>query len=114
MKPRVVIASLFVVAVLAGCRLMPVDPATAAPPPIPPGAGAASWTTEELQTARALYINKCTRCHKFHDPANYTDDKWDGWMKKMSHKARLKTEQEAALSRYLELFRSDLKTPQNR
>ena len=109
MKQRVVIASLFVATILVGCRALPVGSATAVPPPIPPGAGAASWATDELQSARALYINKCARCHIFHNPANYPDDKWNGWMKKMSRKAKLKAEQEAALRRYLDLFRADSK-----
>ncbi|TSA41937.1 MAG: hypothetical protein D4R57_00040 [Verrucomicrobiales bacterium] len=90
---------------LAGCRSQPVNPASAAPPPIPSGVGAVGLPDEEIQSARALYINKCARCHKFHNPAKYPDNVWNGWMTKMSRKAKLKSEQELILRRYLGLFR---------
>ena len=107
MRQCVVIGLLLVVAGLTGCQLLPVDPATAAPPLMPPSTIADSWTTESLQTSRALYITKCSRCHKFHNPADYSDDEWNGWMKKMTRKARLNAEQEVALRAYLDLFRSN-------
>jgi hypothetical protein len=87
-----------------GCSAPAPNPA-AAPPALPPGAGAPSLSDEQVQAARALYIAKCTGCHKFYPPANYGQKDWDTWMRKMSRKARLQPEQEAALRAYLELFR---------
>ena len=48
-----------------------------------------------------LYIAKCAKCHKFYDPAKYSEVDWEMWMAKMSKKAKLKPAQEAELSRYI-------------
>jgi len=48
-----------------------------------------------------LYVAKCAKCHKFYDPAKYSDADWQMWMAKMSKKAKLKPAQEAELSRYI-------------
>ncbi len=55
----------------------------------------------ELKAARKIYVGKCAKCHKFHDPANYTDEKWDEWMGKMTKKSKLKPEQAELLARYI-------------
>jgi len=47
-------------------------------------------------------VAKCAKCHKFYDPANYSDQDWKIWMGKMSKKAKLKPDQEAAVSHYIE------------
>ena len=63
------------------------------------------------QIARKLYIAKCAKCHKFYDPAKYSDADWQMWMGKMSRKARLKPEQRELLSNYIEeTFRSGNRT----
>src|SRR5438552_1661968 len=81
---------------LAGCA----GPARATD--LPPG---------EPTVARKLYIAKCARCHKFYDPAEYSGEKWQMWMGKMSKKAKLKPEQQEMLSRYIEsTFRAPEKT----
>lgn len=87
-----------------GCSAPAPNPA-AAPPLLPPGAGAPTLNDEEIRSARSLYIARCTGCHKFYPPANYSPRDWDMWMRKMSRKARLQPEQEATLRAYLELFR---------
>ncbi len=70
------------------------------------GAGrAAGLADSDLKTARKLYIVKCAKCHKLHDPAGYTDSEWAAWMAKMAKKARLKKDQEELLSRYLDTLR---------
>jgi hypothetical protein len=71
----------------------------------PPSAGAPEFTEEQVEAARTLYIAKCTGCHKFYPPANYSAADWEVWMRKMSRKARLNPEQDALLRAYLELFR---------
>jgi len=58
--------------------------------------------TSETAAARKLYVAKCSKCHKFYDPAKYSDEKWQMWMGKMSKKAKLKPEQQEMLSRYIE------------
>lgn len=56
-------------------------------------------------TAQELYEVKCAKCHKFYNPANYSQEDWDMWMRKMSRKAKLNPTQKELLSRYLETFR---------
>jgi hypothetical protein len=68
-------------------------------------ARAGDLSAVELRNARKLYIAKCAKCHKLHDPAGYTVSEWASWMAKMSRKARLKKDQEELLSRYLETLR---------
>ncbi len=66
--------------------------------------------TDEASVARRLYIAKCAKCHKFYDPAKYSDAEWHKWMLKMSRKSKLTPEQEEMLSRYIEdTFRSPRK-----
>ena len=53
-----------------------------------------------------IYIAKCAKCHKFYDPAKYSEADWEKWMTKMSKKAKLKPDQAKELSRYIsEYFR---------
>jgi len=47
---------------------------------------------------RQLYVNKCARCHKLYEPAQYRPADWNAWVEKMRRKARLTDEQVAALS----------------
>ncbi len=56
-------------------------------------------------TAQDLYNVKCAKCHKFYDPAAYSEKDWELWMRKMSRKSKLKPDQEALLRRYLGEFR---------
>src|SRR6266404_2175046 len=72
---------------LAGCA----GPASATDTPGDPIAG-----------GRKLYLAKCAKCHKFYDPAKYTDGEWAMWMEKMGKKAKLKPEQKQLLSRYID------------
>ena len=68
-------------------------------------------SVDESNPARKLYVSKCAKCHKFYDPAKYSDEHWQRWMAKMSRKAKLKPEQEQMLSWYIEeTFRSAERT----
>ena len=63
-------------------------------------AGDAGLSPAEIKTAGKLERRKCYRCHKPHDPRNYSTKEWDRWMDKMSRKARLKSADEELLRRY--------------
>ena len=57
-----------------------------------------------------LYVAKCAKCHKFYDPAKYSDEEWHKWMVKMSKKSKLTPEQSEMLSHYIDdTFRSSNK-----
>src|SRR5262245_22278465 len=60
----------------------------------------------ELAAARKLSVVKCTKCHKFYEPADYSQAAWAEWMEKMRRKAKLNPEQFDLLSRYLEEARA--------
>jgi len=106
MRPQrlALIGAAALVVLLAGCSSPGANPYGAPPPPAP-GAGALSLSEPEIAAARKLYVAKCAKCHKFHNPAKYPDEEWRTWMRKMSRKAKLKPEQDELLSRYLETFR---------
>jgi hypothetical protein len=71
----------------------------------PDVASAAGFSPQDVIDANALYVAKCAKCHKFYDPAQYTQKEWDVWMRKMSRKSKLKPPQEELLTRYLGEFR---------
>ena len=100
-----------VVVLVAGLAVVFVSCMTApnasyAPPPLPPDGGVPFINDDEAAAARMVFIAKCTRCHKFHDPANYSEADWNKWFTKMSKKAKLEPNQKELLSRYLEVFRA--------
>jgi len=59
------------------------------------------WSLKETHRASSLYALKCGRCHKFYEPASYSADDWEMWMRKMSRKSKLEPAQEKLLSEYL-------------
>ena len=59
-------------------------------------------STDPIAAGQKLYVNKCAKCHKFYDPAKYSDADWNLWMGKMSRKAKLKPEQEQLISHYID------------
>jgi hypothetical protein len=66
----------------------------------------AGLSPNDIAEGSKLHTAKCARCHKFYDPAAYSDTDWRLWMTKMGKKAKLTPDQETVLSRYLEAFRS--------
>jgi mono/diheme cytochrome c family protein len=66
-----------------------------------PSPAAAATPADPVAQGHQIYVAKCAKCHKLYDPANYSDQEWALWMKKMSRKARLKPEQEQALTQYI-------------
>jgi len=67
--------------------------------------------SKESAAGQKIYVAKCAKCHKFYDPAKYSEADWQMWMAKMSKKAKLKPQQEEELSRYIaENLRSPRRT----
>ncbi|MBI3852759.1 MAG: hypothetical protein HY298_21095 [Verrucomicrobia bacterium] len=75
-------------------------------------ARAADLSPKEIAAAKKIYTAKCAKCHKFYDPAAYNQAEWDEWMVKMRKKSKLKSDQYALLSRYLEILRGSEKMPE--
>jgi hypothetical protein len=74
---------------------------------LPVSAEAEELSAGEIKVAKKIYVAKCAKCHKFYDPAKYSDTDWRKWMDKMSRKAKLKPDQKEILSKYLDTFRSN-------
>lgn len=55
----------------------------------------------ENSVGHKLYVAKCAKCHKFYEPAKYSEADWEMWMTKMSKKAKLKPDQQEELTRYI-------------
>ncbi len=103
------LAAFSAAAMLAGCQsAAPGRQVASSSVPILDAAlaSAAGLSAQEAGDAARLYTAKCARCHKFYDPAGYSDGEWRSWMARMSRKARLKPEQQELLSRYLDGFRA--------
>jgi len=107
------IATLLVLAA-PGCRTSGSQAAWRALPAFQPSDASVAWSETDLQAARRLYLNKCARCHKFHDPAKYVETEWRDWMEKMSRKARLSAAEEEQLVQFLGLYRATSTTISNR
>jgi hypothetical protein len=69
-------------------------------------ARAEELSAEQAAAARKVYAAKCAKCHRFYEPTNYTEPAWRNWMEAMSRKARLKRDQDALLSKYLDAYRA--------
>lgn len=69
-------------------------------------ASASELGEKEGATARKLYVAKCAKCHKFHEPKNYSEADWGKWMDSMSRKSKLNTEQDRLVRKYLEEYRA--------
>lgn len=55
----------------------------------------------DLKDARKLYVGKCAKCHKLHNPEKYSDKNWDEWMVKMAKKSKLSADEAKLLARYI-------------
>ncbi len=68
-------------------------------------ANASTLESKELVSARKLALRKCTKCHKFYEPASYPRGEWDQWMDRMTRKSKLTALQEKQIRSYLDTLR---------
>jgi hypothetical protein len=61
---------------------------------------------KDCEAARKLYVAKCAKCHRFYEPTAYSESAWRDWMAAMSRKAKLNSEQQELLVRYLGTYRA--------
>ena len=79
------VGTLLAVLALAGCGVPRVTPelvaiAQRSDPTV---------STLRLESARTLYVSRCSTCHSLNLPRDYTPPEWREWMRKMSRKAKL-------------------------
>jgi cytochrome c5 len=106
---RILIMALVAAFGLTGCESPARATDHASPTALPaaaPPTSASAVSSPEFSAGRQLYQAKCARCHKFYDPAAYSDADWHMWMTKMAKKSKLNPEQQQILSRYLDTFRA--------
>jgi hypothetical protein len=60
---------------------------------------------KDTRAAQKIYTSKCAKCHKFYDPADYSQEDWNVWLQKMGRKSKLNPQQYSLLSRYLDTLR---------
>ena len=54
-------------------------------------------TYTEMQEGYKLYLSKCSACHRLHDPAEFTSQKWEPILIKMYVKAKISQEKQKLL-----------------
>ncbi len=69
-------------------------------------AEAEALSAGEMAAGKKLANAKCLACHKWRDPAGYSESQWGYWMEKMQHKARLSDENYRKLLRYFAALRT--------
>ena len=68
-------------------------------------ASADELSPKAAAAGRKVYVAKCAKCHRFYEPKGFNDADWRRWMESMSRKAKLKTEEDKLLRRYLDEYR---------
>jgi hypothetical protein len=58
-------------------------------------------TFYELNSARTLYVNRCSGCHGLHHPAERSLEKWNLALNKMAPKAKLTADERQWIERYI-------------
>lgn len=62
----------------------------------------ASTMSDEVVAGKAIFENKCTRCHGAKDIESYTQEDWDKILPRMITKAKLKDPEDAQVTSYVE------------
>jgi hypothetical protein len=63
-------------------------------------------TPKEAAAGRKVYVAKCAKCHKFHEPKDYSEADWGRWLENMGRKSKLNVDQKNLLERYLGEYRA--------
>ncbi|MBI1177286.1 hypothetical protein GC207_07590 [bacterium] len=103
--PTTVFLAATIVIHLTGCRTGGFSTVHELPAPTAEVAATMGLATSDIAGARRLYVAKCARCHKFYNPLQYDDGEWNRWMRKMSRKAHLSTNEDLLLTRYFDALR---------
>lgn len=95
---RLFIGGLFLV--LAGCagvmlpRLTPAQVRWA-------GDQWPSADANTLESARTLYVNRCSGCHNLVTPDKHTPEEWDRLLDRMAPRAKLTAEEKESVRRFI-------------
>jgi hypothetical protein len=94
-----VAAALVAAAAVAGCASRIPEPNAA-----DAVRAAKDWpgtTVSDLHRGKQQYVQRCSGCHGLIDPHRFEAGRWPGFVKEMSGKLRLSSDELADLTRYL-------------
>ena len=88
-------------AAVVGCATGPRYDPPAASGPVMEEAARLGYTGEAVAHGRDVYVLRCGRCHSLKRPADYSEEKWDTILPRMSRKAGLDRGEEADVRAYV-------------
>ena len=59
------------------------------------------YTMSDLDQGKAIYVSHCNKCHRYKVPESRDETKWDNIIPKMAKKAKLDSEQESLVLKYV-------------
>jgi hypothetical protein len=94
------LAPFFFVLALAGC-------ATVMLPKLTPSQlrwAGGQWSgvdAASMESARVLYVNRCSGCHNLVTPDKHTPEEWDVLLNRMAPRAKLTADEKEAVHRFI-------------
>ena len=59
------------------------------------------YSMNDLEKGKAIYVSNCNKCHRYKVPQSRDETKWDDIIPKMAKKAKLDSEQESLVLKYV-------------
>lgn len=78
------------------------------------GARAELLSATDQGRAQKIYNLKCSKCHEFYNPSDYSGKDWQDWMAKMKKKSHLNNSDYELLLRFTDQLREQKNTPVSR
>lgn len=70
-------------------------------PKVQTTAPATAVLTPEMETGKKLMEGRCTKCHKLHEPTEFSAEKWNRILDKMQPKAKITDNERASIYAYV-------------
>lgn len=86
---------LSIIAILGACAGADI------PAPTAIDAKRSSVALDRLERGRAVYLDKCTRCHTAIAPREYTRDEWPGHVDEMTDRSKISQVEKELILAYL-------------
>lgn len=59
------------------------------------------YTQQQIDEGKAISINSCNKCHKYHEPEEFTVTRWESILTQMIPKAKLNATDGGKVSAYI-------------
>src|SRR4051812_20116475 len=60
-----------------------------------------NFTSMQMAEGKTIWQNNCNKCHRLHEPAEHSIDKWEKVLPDMSHRAKLNDADAGKLHAYI-------------